>query len=100
MNHVGSFASRKQVEHPDGEQFAELVVPQDAGDELVQADAVVPVTVHLPPAALHQLVLGDAPAHGHHPRHVLDELRKLRLGDHTVVINIKYPEYLTKVFHC
>ena len=94
-----SQASCEQVEHPDGEQLAELVVPQNAGDELIQGDAVVLVAVHLPPAALHQLVLGDVlpgagPAHGHEPRHVLDELHKLGLRDHTVVINIKDAKYL------
>ena len=87
------------IEHRDGEKLAKLVVPQDAGDELVHRDAVVPVSVHLPPAALHQLVLTDvllAAGLAHQPRHVLDQLHELRLGDHTVVINIKYTEYLNK----
>ena len=79
-------------------------MPQHTGDKLVHGDAVVPVAVHLPPAALDQLVLGDvllcsSPAHHHQPRHVLDKLHQLRLGDHTVVINIKYAEYLKKNVH-
>ena len=102
MSHSILHSSCEQVKHPDGEQLAELVVPQDAGDELVQSDAVVLVAVHLPPAALHQLVLGDVlpgPAPHHQPRHVLDELHQLGLRDHTVVINIKDAKYLRQHTH-
>jgi len=87
----------EQLNDLHGEQLAELVVPEDAGDELVAGDAAVPVSVHLVPAGVRDLLLAQALLHprlGHDPRHVVHQLPQLRLGDHTVVVHVKYSENL------